>query len=156
MITLRPFSNDDCYKVYALFFLETLQTAMSGADLYYWFVTGFGNMDHLNSPHLSGIDVPIMGSMVSLIVQLFFAYRVWVLSFKKSWWLCMIICIVSLSLISGPGSTTYSSHKSQCAIVDTAGAFAAGIYVSSLCHMLSVRLMIADECKQGVPARRDT
>jgi hypothetical protein len=87
--------NDSWYKVYAVFLLETLQTALSGADLYYWFVSGFGDMDHLHSPYLSPFDVPIIGSAISLTVQFFFAYRVWVLSAKKSWWLCVIICIVS-------------------------------------------------------------
>ncbi|KAI0252239.1 hypothetical protein BJV78DRAFT_362917 [Lactifluus subvellereus] len=49
--------------VYAVFFLETLQTALSGADLYYWFVSGFGNMDHLANPYASAFDVPIIESL---------------------------------------------------------------------------------------------
>lgn len=81
--------------VYAVFLLETLQTALSGSDLYHWFVSGFGNMDLLSSPHLSAIDVPVIGSLVSLVVQLFFVYRIWVLSGKSSWLLCLLICLVS-------------------------------------------------------------
>jgi hypothetical protein len=81
--------------VYAVFLLETLQTALSGSDLYHWFVSGFGNMDRLSSPHLSAIDVPVIGSLVSLVVQLFFVYRIWVLSGKSSWLLCLLICLVS-------------------------------------------------------------
>ncbi|KAH9952919.1 hypothetical protein BGW80DRAFT_563816 [Lactifluus volemus] len=83
--------------VYTIFLLETLQTAFTGADLYYWFVSGFGNINHLEAPYLSSFDVPIIGSVVSLTVQFFFAYRVWVLSDKKSSWLCVLICIVSQS-----------------------------------------------------------
>jgi hypothetical protein len=94
--------NDSWYKVYAIFFLETLQTALSGADVYYWFISGFGNMNHLNSPHLAGIDVPIIGATVALVVQLFFAYRVWILSGKKSWWFCMTICVVRRPHTSDP------------------------------------------------------
>jgi hypothetical protein len=83
--------------VYIVFFLETLQTALSGADLYYWFAVGFGKPDHLFSPFLSFIDVPIMGSFVALIVQFFFVYRVWVLSERRWWWLCVcvMICLVN-------------------------------------------------------------
>jgi hypothetical protein len=55
--------------VYILFFPETVQTALSGADLYYWFALGFGKPDHLFSPFLSFLDVPIMGSFVALTVQ---------------------------------------------------------------------------------------
>jgi hypothetical protein len=82
--------------VYGVFFIETVQTALSGADLYYWFVSGFGNMNHLTAPYVSSFDVPIIGSVVSLTIQVFFAYRIWVLGGKKSWWLSLLICLVSL------------------------------------------------------------
>ncbi|KAH9071141.1 hypothetical protein EDB83DRAFT_2221234, partial [Lactarius deliciosus] len=87
--------------VYSVFLIETLQTALTGADLYYWLVSGFGNVERLTFPHLSGFDVPIIEAIVSLVVQFFFAYRIWVLSGRRrsSWFLivCVIICLVSLS-----------------------------------------------------------
>jgi hypothetical protein len=89
------FLPDIRFVVYIVFFLETVQTALSGADLYYWFAVGFGKPDHLFSPFLSFLDVPIMGSVVALIVQFFFVYRIWVLSEKRWWWLCTIICLVN-------------------------------------------------------------
>ncbi|KAH9035703.1 hypothetical protein EDB84DRAFT_1561132 [Lactarius hengduanensis] len=69
--------------VYSVFLVETVQTALTGADLYYWFGSGFGHLDHL-TVHLSGFDVPIIGSIVSLTVQVFFVYRIWVLSGRSS------------------------------------------------------------------------
>jgi hypothetical protein len=63
--------------------------------VYYWFVTGFGKVDRLYNPYFVGIDVGIIGSVVSLMVEVFFAYRVWILSDKKSRLLCIIICLVS-------------------------------------------------------------
>ena len=91
-----PFScSDSLHVVYALFLLETLQTALSGADLYYWFISGYGNLARITSPHLSTFDVPIIESVVSLSVQFYFAYRIWVFSLKKSRWLCLTICLVS-------------------------------------------------------------
>jgi uncharacterized membrane protein len=74
-----------------------LQTALSGADVYYWFVSGYGNLNHLASPYAMSFDIPVIGAVVSLSVQFFFVYRIWVLSGKKSWWLCLIICLVSLN-----------------------------------------------------------
>ncbi|KAF8486817.1 hypothetical protein DFH94DRAFT_2572 [Russula ochroleuca] len=94
--------------VHSIFFLETVQTILSGADLYYWFAAGFGNKGHLFMPFASSFDVPLMGSVVSISVQLFFVYRISVLSGKRSRWLCVIICV--LSAIGG------------------LGAFASGIY----------------------------
>ena len=75
-----------------------MQTALSGADLYYWFAAGFGNVDHLVSPFASFFDLPIIASVVSLSVQFFFVYRIFVLSEKRSWCLCAIICLVTLFL----------------------------------------------------------
>ncbi len=87
--------NDGSSVVYAVFLFETLQTALSGADVYYWFVSGFGKVDHLQDPHTSAIDIPIMGFTVTGTVQFFFAYRVWVLSDRRAWWYCVIIVVVS-------------------------------------------------------------
>jgi len=95
--------------VYSIFLLETVQTALSGADLYYWFVSGFGNMNHLASLYFAPFDTPIMGSVVSSCVQFFFVYRIWVLGKRKTWWLCIIICL--------------------CSIVSTTAAFMGAIYM---------------------------
>jgi hypothetical protein len=78
-----------------MFFLETLQTALSGADLYYWFSSGFENLKHLLNPYASAFDVPIIGSIISGTVQFFFVYRVWMLSDRKSGWYCVLIAVVS-------------------------------------------------------------
>ena len=86
-----------CIVVYSIFFLETVQTGLSGADLYHWFAAGFQNFRDLTSPFASFVDVPMMGSVVSLSVQFFFVYRIFVLSEKRSWRLCVLICLVTLS-----------------------------------------------------------
>ncbi|KAH9966361.1 hypothetical protein BGW80DRAFT_1209494 [Lactifluus volemus] len=94
--------------VYAIFFLETLQTSLSGADLYYWFVSGYGDIRHLVTPYATSFDVLMIEAVVSLSVQFFFVYRIWILGGKKSWWLCFIICL--------------------CSTIDAAAAFTGGIY----------------------------
>ena len=95
--------------MYSVFVIETVQTGLTGADLYYWFVSGFGNLNHLASPHESGFDVPIIGTIVSLTVQFFFMYRIWVLSEKRrsSWFLCLLIFLVSRSY----QSRAHTSHS---------------------------------------------
>ncbi|KAH9952893.1 hypothetical protein BC827DRAFT_207945 [Russula dissimulans] len=98
--------------VYAIFLLETVQTVLSLVDLYYRFASGFGDIQRLIEPHLSPFDGPIIGAIVSVTVQYFFSYRVWMLSKKTAWWLCLLICV--------------------CSTVDGAAAFAGGIY--SLAH----------------------
>jgi hypothetical protein len=78
-----------------VFLLETAQTALTGVDVYRWFITGFGNLDSLRNPNVSAIDSPTMSGIVSLIVQLFYCYRIWTLR-KQLWWLSGIIAIVCM------------------------------------------------------------
>ena len=74
--------------------LETAQTALTGADIYYWFVAGFGNVERLAAhSHFAPIDVPIITGLIALIVQGYFCYRIWVLN-KRSSWFCWIIAVV--------------------------------------------------------------
>ncbi|KAH9035520.1 hypothetical protein EDB85DRAFT_2143686 [Lactarius pseudohatsudake] len=94
--------------VYSVFLIETLQTALTGADLYYWLVSGFGNLERLTSPHLSGFDVPIIGSIVSMAVQFFFVYRIWVLSGRSSWFL---ICSITAAVAACYGGVYVYLHK---------------------------------------------
>jgi hypothetical protein len=84
--------------VYFVFLLETVQTALTGADVYYWFIIGFGDLEGLKKSRFSAIDVPIMDAFISLIVQMFFCYRIWTLS-KRLWWFCIVTVLVSFMLL---------------------------------------------------------
>ena len=93
------FSLTNHFVVYSIFILETVQTVLSGADLFYWFTANFDGANFV-TPFASFFDMQIVGSMVSLSVQLFFVYRIRVLSRlceKRSRWLCIIICLVTSS-----------------------------------------------------------
>ena len=114
--------------------IETLQTALTGADIYYWFVIGFGDINHLATPYASAFDVPIIGAIISLTVQFFFAYRVWVLGDRKHWWLSALICLVS-PLSQFAFRSPY--YPSQVSTVDAMAAMAGGIHVSLLRFMQS-------------------
>ncbi len=131
--------RDNCSStVYSLLLVETLQTALTGADLYYWFVSGFGNLDHLTSPYVSAFDVPIIGSLVSFTVQLFFVYRIWILSGRSSWLLCLVICLVSRSYRSRAHT---SPSYFQFSTVNAVAAFYGGVYVSLVCpELFPIRL----------------
>ncbi|KAH9984750.1 hypothetical protein BJV77DRAFT_1153101 [Russula vinacea] len=96
--------------VYSIFFLETVQTVLSGANLYYWFAASFGNFHNLLSPFASSFDVPILGSVVAISVQLFFVYRILVLSEKRSRWLCFIILLLSIIGASGAFASSISTY----------------------------------------------
>ncbi|KAH9019687.1 hypothetical protein EDB85DRAFT_552951 [Lactarius pseudohatsudake] len=86
--------------VYFVFLLETIQTALTGADIYYWFVAGFGNVERLRNPHFTPVNVPIIGAVMSVIVQGYFCYRIWVLN-KRSSWICWIIAVAAVTQAAG-------------------------------------------------------
>ncbi|KAH9077842.1 hypothetical protein EDB83DRAFT_1523341 [Lactarius deliciosus] len=86
--------------VYFVFLLDTIQTALTGADIYYWFVAGFGNVERLWNPHFTPVNVPIIGAVISFIVQAYFCYRIWVLN-KRSSWICWIIAVAAVTQSAG-------------------------------------------------------
>ena len=77
--------------VYFVFVLGTAQTAVTGADLYYWFAAGFGDIVHLKNHNFSAVDGPAMDAPISLIVQGFYSH--WIRTLKK-WWLCVVTAII--------------------------------------------------------------
>ena len=75
--------------------VETVQTALTGADVYYWFVQGFGNMERLTEAHFAPIDIPIIHAIVAPLVKGYFCYRIWTLN-KRLLSLCIVIVLVSV------------------------------------------------------------
>ncbi|KAL0952695.1 hypothetical protein HGRIS_006933 [Hohenbuehelia grisea] len=82
--------------VYGVLVFETIQSALCTADLYYWFSVGFGDMRHLANPYVSPFDTPMMSSLISLTVQAWFCYRIWVLNRKYLW---LILVIIPISVV---------------------------------------------------------
>ncbi|KAM6501366.1 hypothetical protein JOM56_004380 [Amanita muscaria] len=131
-IYYQSFPDDKLYAkllVYSSYFIELVQVACAAANIDFWFGAGFGNLDHLNSVHLSPFDTPLIGSLVAFIVQLFFCYRIWVLrmSDRKLYiFMCGLIGLISVmqlvggvagSVIAYNGKTFQSISTSQPALV---------------------------------------
>ncbi|KXN91145.1 hypothetical protein AN958_02829 [Leucoagaricus sp. SymC.cos] len=66
--------------VHVQFLLETAQTAMTVADGFHWFVYGYGNMDRLGEYYLANFDSPILCSIIALISQGVYCWRIYHLS----------------------------------------------------------------------------
>jgi hypothetical protein len=81
--------------------LETVQTALTGSDVYYWFIAGFGDVERLGHSHFAPIDLALLGAFISLVVQGYFCYRIWVLKNKlfSSRCICWVIAVVSVPII---------------------------------------------------------
>ncbi|TFK64529.1 hypothetical protein BDN72DRAFT_846517 [Pluteus cervinus] len=81
--------------VYGLYTIECLQTALSTWDAFQWFSAGFGDLAVLNNPLASPYDSPVIDAIISLCVQLFFCWRIFVLS--KSRIISAIIATISVA-----------------------------------------------------------
>ena len=60
-------------------------------------MVGFGDMNRLKNSNFSPIDSPTIDAVISLIVQVFFAYRIWTLN-KRTLYLCLFIVVVRIPL----------------------------------------------------------
>ncbi|TFK32067.1 hypothetical protein BDQ12DRAFT_693076 [Crucibulum laeve] len=69
--------------VYFVFLLETVQSILVAHDAFEAFAIGFGDVDALTTTHYAWLTMPIMGGIVACIVQIFYAYRIHVLSKSK-------------------------------------------------------------------------
>ncbi|KAF9052529.1 hypothetical protein BDP27DRAFT_1304455 [Rhodocollybia butyracea] len=78
-----------------VFTLETLQSVLVAHDAYNDYARGFGNLNTLGSAQLEWLSVPILSGIISCTVQIFFAYRISVLS--KSRAALIVISLIALT-----------------------------------------------------------
>ncbi|KAJ7910613.1 hypothetical protein B0H13DRAFT_599752 [Mycena leptocephala] len=83
------------YMVYLIFFFMALSTCLNAADAYFWYASGFGNLIQFSQAHISPFYTPIMGSVIALMIQLFFCYRIWVIK-KSALILSIVIAVISV------------------------------------------------------------
>ncbi|KAF8876048.1 hypothetical protein BD779DRAFT_176144 [Infundibulicybe gibba] len=83
------------YLVLGLYLVETLQTALITHDAFMTFVVDYGNLPTLRNAQLEGLSTPMICAIVSCTVQLFFTYRIFILS--KSKLLVSVICLIALT-----------------------------------------------------------
>ena len=125
----RTWSQPKASLVYGIFLLETLQTALSGADIYYWFASGFGNMLHLGNPYISPFDTPVLCSLIALLVQGFFCYRIWLFNKSARWLSGLIGCV---SVHSSLCWHLLNFVTLQISTIQCGAGIAGGVYVGSL------------------------
>ncbi|KDR76220.1 hypothetical protein GALMADRAFT_466418 [Galerina marginata CBS 339.88] len=85
--------------VYGVFLIELVQTVLLSHTAFDTFAKGFGNMNALNHIGMIWFIVPIMSSSVAFIVQMFYAYRISILS--KSFILPIVILLFGLVQLGG-------------------------------------------------------
>jgi hypothetical protein len=146
---LRSQTHTSSQTVCFIFLFETVQTALTGADVYFWFMAGFGDLKKLKKNWFSLIDIAMMGGISSLVVQLFFCYRIYTLN-KRLWWLCTIIAVVSLI---SPTFREYSFivPTKKLSFTQAAVTLWYGFMVSITCLLFAIRHLthVSGKCERG-------
>ncbi|KAH9942649.1 hypothetical protein B0H21DRAFT_696316, partial [Amylocystis lapponica] len=87
--------------VYGTLCFEWVQTGLITADAFDVYVYGYGDITAMISFHNSWLSVPIMCGFIAAIVQIFFAWRIYVIA--KSRILAGVICAVGQFSIAAVG-----------------------------------------------------
>jgi hypothetical protein len=125
----RSQTHTSSQTVCFIFLFETVQTALTGVDVYFWFMAGFGDYKGFAKNWFALIDIPVMDGIISFIVQLFFCYRIYKLN-KRLWGLCTVIAVVSLGLPDASHFPEILTHNTKFSIAQVSGALWEGIKVS--------------------------
>lgn len=83
------------WLAYGLFFIDIVQTSLATWDGIEWFVTGWGDPARLLIVYSSGINSPVLDSLVAMLVQSYYCWRIYILSGVR-WW---PIALVTLTLV---------------------------------------------------------
>ncbi|KAJ7320785.1 hypothetical protein DFH08DRAFT_387258 [Mycena albidolilacea] len=88
------------FVVYFIFLAMLVCTCLIAADLEYWFGSGYGDISRFADPRNSRFYNPLMGSLIGMIVQLFFAYRIFAMK-RAAWPLALLTGLIALAQCAG-------------------------------------------------------
>ncbi|KAJ7290476.1 hypothetical protein C8J57DRAFT_1611375 [Mycena rebaudengoi] len=96
------FPQDSCAVkalVWTVFMMMLITICFNVADTHFWYAANFGDLTAFGQARFSPFYVPIMGSLVALLVQGFFAYRISI--FHGARWVAAFITLISLAQAGG-------------------------------------------------------
>ncbi|KAJ7288629.1 hypothetical protein C8J57DRAFT_1280860 [Mycena rebaudengoi] len=85
--------------VYSIYLTMLVCLFLDAVDMHFWFGAGFGDLDKFAKARYSGVTSPIIGSLVGLCVQFFFAYRISM--FRQAVLFSGVVALISLMQAAG-------------------------------------------------------
>ncbi|KAK0451653.1 hypothetical protein EV421DRAFT_1976493 [Armillaria borealis] len=126
------------YLVYGVYAIEFVQTMLIAHDAFAMYGYGFGDIDALTKLNYNWLYVPIMSAIVACVGQVFYAYRIFILSKSR----IIPILIICVSLTSSVAAVILGIYTFQAGIASGMNnrktQIAAGIWcgASALCDIL--------------------
>ncbi|KAL1713052.1 hypothetical protein EV715DRAFT_296468 [Schizophyllum commune] len=150
--------------VYTIAILDTVQTGFLTDLSYGLLVTRWGDVEGLAHRPWTALTLLVVNGLVAAMIQIFFSWRIWVLSGKKLWsyLLSGFIVIVALiqclaAIISGARSAviskTVSPIETVIAIFPGCVVWLAGSLLCDLIITVSMFLLLT-RSRRGTPFRR--
>ncbi|PBK94615.1 hypothetical protein ARMGADRAFT_59573 [Armillaria gallica] len=126
------------YLVYGIYVIEFAQTMLLAHDMFATYGYGFGDIDSLTRMHFNWFTVPVVSAVVAGVGQVFYAYRIFVLS-KSRIIPIFVICVSLTSSVAAMITGVYSYQSGDILkFNDRKTDIAAGIWCggSALCDIL--------------------
>ncbi|KAJ7247232.1 hypothetical protein C8J57DRAFT_1523015 [Mycena rebaudengoi] len=91
--------------IYLIYVLDWVQTCSATYDCFQWFVYGWGNVPSLYLRHTGFLNLPLLGSVIGAIVQIFYGWRIWL--FSRSLFIFVFVCVLALLQLGGGLALAY-------------------------------------------------
>ncbi|KAJ7107930.1 hypothetical protein C8R44DRAFT_986985 [Mycena epipterygia] len=89
--------------VHLVFLAMAVCTCLNAADAHYWYAAGFGDLAKFSQARFSPFYTPIMGSIIALVVQLFYCYRISLFRSNTVWFTAIIALASLVQAVGGIG-----------------------------------------------------
>ncbi|PBL03263.1 hypothetical protein ARMGADRAFT_1069822 [Armillaria gallica] len=135
------FPNDRRFTkhlVYGIYVIEFVQTMLVAHDMFATYGYGFGDMDALTGMNFNWLTVPIMSAVAACVGQIFYAYRIFILS-KSRIISIFVICVSLTSSVAAMITGIYSFQAGNVTKLNNRKtSIAVGIWcgTSALCDIL--------------------
>ncbi|PBK86608.1 hypothetical protein ARMGADRAFT_532740 [Armillaria gallica] len=126
------------YLVYGIYIVEFVQTMFATHDAFATFGYGFGDIEALTAMHFNWLVIPIMSGVVSCAGQVFYAYRIFILS-KSRIVPILVICVSLISSVAAIIVGVFCFQAGDITILnDKKTSIADGIWcgTSALCDII--------------------
>jgi len=131
-----------CLVVFA-YILELVQIVLATRDAFRTFGPGWGDMEVLDQVAWIWFSIPVMSSIISFTVQMFFAWRIWILS-RKVWIPIAVVIISTIQAVSGIWTGTHAHFIADFTQVEKHDSKTTAVWLggTALCDVIITVSMI--------------
>ncbi|KAI0079786.1 hypothetical protein K474DRAFT_1673070 [Panus rudis PR-1116 ss-1] len=126
--------------VLCIFALEAIQTLLGTSDGFRILATGWGNVVELDKVGALWFSYPLLNTIVSFIVQLFYAWRIYVLSINNMWLPIIVATLSVVQFIAGAYEASVTHRLGSFSQLATSDIWSGALHLtgSAVCDVVIV------------------